>query len=473
MKLLDLAPEILAEIIQETVLAVDVGQAFRLRLVCSKTCVAELRPLAEQLTESFEAQALRAIFTTRVIRDCQNYHICRLGGEVIVPKYLESRSLAGSEDGNQLLAAIRCTAKSLVVSDGVDSQHTWNNNISALCQAATTHLSYKEVLRLLHPKKDGIDPWIPYKPPSSNTKIEDEVDAFVGAAYIGNVVKVHEALLSCSDVQRGSRFFGYPLQCACAEGHKDIVIMLLEHGVKGLRDVPSRRYGSIGFGTPLQSACSGGREDIVRLVLDPKYKLSVSDFEYYDSALRAARGGHLDIVMLLLQKGAPRTIAKQPLLDVVQEASRHGQEDFVRNFVNHKPFTVEHFGVALRFALAAAAAYGHFDLVQLLLAQDAKGEYGNLWSPFFHASRQGFERVVRLLLEHGVDTTEWPSIISPAATAGQAHIVSFLLENQATLSPNGYGSDGVLALERALKGGHQAVVHLLNDHGISSAMVEH
>ena len=39
MKLLDLAPEIVAEIIQETVLAAGVGQAFRLRLVCSKACV--------------------------------------------------------------------------------------------------------------------------------------------------------------------------------------------------------------------------------------------------------------------------------------------------------------------------------------------------------------------------------------------------------------------------------------------------
>ena len=39
MKLLDLAPEILAEIIQETVLAVRVGKAFHLRLVCSKSYV--------------------------------------------------------------------------------------------------------------------------------------------------------------------------------------------------------------------------------------------------------------------------------------------------------------------------------------------------------------------------------------------------------------------------------------------------
>ena len=39
MKLLDLAPEIPAEIIQERVLAVEISQAFRLRLVCSKACV--------------------------------------------------------------------------------------------------------------------------------------------------------------------------------------------------------------------------------------------------------------------------------------------------------------------------------------------------------------------------------------------------------------------------------------------------
>ena len=425
-------------------------------------------PLAEQLVGAFNAQALRAIFTTRVIRNCQDHVSSSLGAEVIVPKYLESRSLAGSEDINRLLTAIRCTAKTLAVGDGVDSQHTWNSNINALCQAATIHLSCNEVLRLLDPKKDGIDHWSFYKPLSSNTKLEDEVDAFVGAAYIGNIVKVHKALSSLSDVQRGSRFFGYPLQCACRGGHKDIVVMLLEHGVKGLRDVPSREYGPIGFDNPLQSACSGGREDIVRLLLDPKYKLGVSEFEYYDSALRAARGGHLDIVMLFLQKGAPGTIAEDRLLDLVQEASKHGQEEFVRNFVNHKAFTVQHFEVALGLALSAAAGFGHLGLVQLLLAQDAEGEYGDLWGPFFHASRQGHERAVRLLIEHGANTTEWPRILYPAASAGQAHIVSFLLENRASLSPKGYGTDAVLALGSAMRRGHQSVVRVFNHHGIST-----
>lgn len=387
---------------------------------------------------------------------------------MIVPKYLEFRCLAGSEDSNQLLTAIRRTAKTLVLGDGENHQHTWNKTISALCQAATIHLSYMEVLRLLDRKKDGIDHWKFYEPLSSNTRLEDEVDAFVGASYIGNTVKVHEALLNCSDVQRGSRYFGYPLQCACREGHRDIVIMLLEHGVKGLRDLPDRRYGPVGFGAPLQSACSGGREDIVCLLLDPKCKVDVSENEYFDSARRAARGGHLDIVMLLLQKGAPRNIPKEYLGDLVCEASKHGQENFVRNFVIHKPFTVEYFEVALKLALYEAANSGHLNIVQLLVVQDAKGEYGSLWAPFFGASRHGHERIVRLLLEHGVDTTEWrPSILTPAAAGGQAHIVSFLLENWATLSPKGYGADGVLALERAMKKGHEAVVRVLNHHGIS------
>ncbi|KAM0796824.1 ankyrin repeat-containing domain protein [Usnea florida] len=455
MKLLDLAPEILAEIIQETVVAVRVGQAFRLRLVC----------------KTFDAQALHAIFTTRVIQECRLCMFGTLGGEVIVPRYLKLRCLAGSEDSNQLISAIRRTAKNLVVGDGEDNQHSFDKNVSALCQAATTHLSYQEVLSLLDPEEIGIDAWTHHNSLRSNAKLDDEADAFAGAAFTGNVVKIHEALASCSDVKRGSRFFGYPLQCACSECHGDIVVILLEHGVKGIRNIPSWKSCTAGFGTPLQSACSGGREDIVGLLLDPKYKLQVSRFEYYDSALRAARGGHSDIVMLLLEKAAPnslrKVIIKENLENVVAKASRHGQMDFVRTFIEHKSFTATFYEVALKLSLCEAAQHGHLLLVQLLLAQDAKGAYGDLWTPFFNASSRGFERVVRLLLEHGADTTKWPNILFPAASAGQAHIVSFLLENRATLSPQGYGDEAVRALECAMKGGHEAVVRVLNHHGIS------
>ena len=386
---------------------------------------------------------------------------------MIVPRYLESRSLAGSEDSNQLLTAIRRTAKHLVVGDAVENQHTWDKNISALSQAATTHLSSKEVLRLLDPENQWVDPWTYYKPLSSDAKLEDEIDAFVGASYIGNIVKVYELLWSCPNVQRGSRFFGYPLQCACREGHKDIVIMLLEHGVTGLCDAPSDAYDLASFGTPLQSACSGGHEDIVRLLLDPKHKVSVSDRHYYSAALRAAQGGHLDIVMLLWEKAAPKTYFKGHLGNLFIEASRHGRKEFVRIFIERESITLPNFEFYLRLSIIPAAEQGHLDVVRLLLAQDAKGGYGGLWDPFFYASRQGFERVVRLLCEHGANTTDWENILYPAARAGQAHIVNFLLENRATLSPKGYGNHAVLSLRRAMKEGHEAVVRVLNHHGIS------
>ena len=422
-----------------------------------------MRPLVEQLAEIFDAQAIGAIFTTRVIQDCEGCKPDHLGAKVIVPKYLESRSLAGSEDSNQLLTAIRRTAKNFVVGDGVENPYTWDKNISALSQAATTHLSSKEVLRLLDPENQ----WTYYKPLSSDAKLEDEIDALVGASYIGNIVKVYELLWSCPNVHRGSRFFGYPLQCACREGHKDIVIMLLEHGVTGLCDAPSDPYDLASFGTPLQSACSGGREDIVRLLLDPKHKVSVSDRRYYNAALRAAQGGHLDIVMLLWEKAAPKTYFKDNLGNLLMDASQHGRKEFVRTFIERESFTLPKFEFYLRVSLIPAAKQGHLDVVRLLLAQDAKGEYGGLWDPFFYASRQGFERVVRLLCENGANTTEWPNILYPAARAGQAHIVSFLLENRATLSPKGYGNHAVLSLRRAMKEGHEAVVRVLNHYGIS------
>ena len=430
-----------------------------------------MRSLAEILAETFDAQALRAIFTTRVIRDCQDRRPGFLGAEVIVPKYLESRSLAGSEDSNPLLTAIRRTAKNLVVGDSEDSQQSYDKNISALCQAATTHLSAPMVLRLLDPKQDGSDPWTYYKPSSSFAKLEDDVNVFVGAAYMGNIVKVHEALSSRSNVHCESRFFGYPLPCACKEGHKDIVMLLLEYGVKSLRDIPSDNYHTSGFGSPLQSACLGGCEDIVRLLLDPKYNIGVSVNENYDSVLRAARGGHSAIVKLLLEKAAPSSILKGTIIcnleQIVAEASRHGQKDFVRTFIEHKSFTGKFFEYALKISLSEAAKQGHLLLVQLLLAQDAKGQYGDLYTPFCNASSQGFERVVRLLLEHKADTTEWPQILIPAAIGGQAHIVSFLLENRATLNPNGYGAYAVQALRYAMIRGHEAVVRVLNHHGIS------
>ena len=90
----------------------------------------------------------------------------------------------------------------------------------------------------------------------------------------------------------------------------------MNHGKFPLRgcDLSQSYLLPLSFGTPLQSTCLGGHEDIIRLLLEPRYKLSTSDFEFYIASLQAALGGHLNIVMLLLKKAAHRTMHREFIL---------------------------------------------------------------------------------------------------------------------------------------------------------------
>ncbi|CAF9930744.1 hypothetical protein IMSHALPRED_008268 [Imshaugia aleurites] len=369
---------------------------------------------------------------------------------------------------NQFTAAIRRAAETLAVGTGVDTQHTWGKNISALCQAATINCHPRTVLHLLSSKKERSSACNDNESMKSIMEIQDEVDVLVGAAYTGNFAKVREILASNYDVQRGSRFFGSPLQCACSRGYKDIVILILEHGADvndgelPLGVLSPRHTYPLGFGTPLQSACLGGHGDIVRLLLEPKYELSTSHSEYYIAALQAARGGHLNVLTLLIEKAAPGTIEREFLLS---EASKHGQEDLVRIILNNETSMIPDLRYALGLSLEEAANRGYHQIVRLLLAHGANEELETLWGSFYAASRGGYEQVVRLLLEHRAE--EWPDVLGPAASKGQAHIIAFLLESQVNRQSEWWSYYAGSALEVATKEGYDSVVRILVDHGVN------
>ncbi|KAJ3284877.1 hypothetical protein HK104_009745 [Borealophlyctis nickersoniae] len=124
-----------------------------------------------------------------------------------------------------------------------------------------------------------------------------------------------------------------------------------------------------------------------------------------DALVRAAEGGHLDVVCLLLEKGA----------DVHAE----GDE-----------------------ALRLAAEYGHLEVIRLLLEKD-----------------NGHLDVVRLLLEKGADVQadkalDWP------AMKGHVEVVRLLLEKGADVHTHGEE-----ALHLAAANGHLDVVRLLLQKG--------
>ena len=408
---------------------------------------------------------LRAIFATRVIHNYRCGILRGPGVDATVSKYLELRSLADSKYNNQLTAAIRRAAEALVVRDDTDVRTSWYNNVRALCQAATIHCHPETLLRLLgSSEQDWRSIWKDNE--FMNTAIER--DTFVGAVYIGNIEKVREMLASSGDAQRGS-IFGYPLQCACSGGHKDIAILLLEHGAdvnhgeSTLGNVTLELLRPFNFGTPLQWACLGGHEDIVRMLLEPKYDLSTSHSECNIAAIQAARGGNFNIVRLLEGKVAGKMRRGKLLL----EATKYGQLDFVRTLLNDEASLVPNLESALKLSLHEAANRGYHQIVRLLLVQGAKADYGSLWFPFSVASRGGYERVVRLLLDQGTITNTWPHILVPAASNGQVHIVTFLLESRIDVSSEGYLDQLVHALKAALSAGHESVVREIVDHGVS------
>ncbi|CAD6577971.1 MAG: hypothetical protein ASARMPREDX12_008580 [Alectoria sarmentosa] len=381
MKLLDLSAEVVLEALKQTVVAAGFGRAFRLRRVC----------------KIFDAEVLRAIFTTRVIQDYPRGIEPHSGAEVIISRHLESgslnRSSADFQNCNKFTAALRRAAETLAFEDCIYNQHTWGKTIRALSQAATIHCCPEMVLRLLKSKHDGgnsarnEDEIV-----KSVLNVESERDVFVGAAYTGNIVTVREMLTSSRHAQRESKFFGHhPLQCACSGGRKDIVVQLLEHGADishgktSLRDAPVE-FRPWYFGSSLlQSACLAGHEDIVRLLLEPKYEIRMFHSEFRIAILQAARGGHLNILMLLLEEARPGTIRRKFLLS---EASKCAE------------------------------------------------------------------------------TNGWPNILMPAASKGQAHIVTFLLESQADPNVEGGSAKAVDALKLAKHFGYESVVRTFINHGV-------
>ena len=422
------------------------------------------------MIELFDAEVLRAIFSTRVIQEYRRGIHRSPGVDATVSKYLEFRSLADIEYNHQLTAAIRRTAEALAPRDATDVQHSWCNNVRALCQAAITHCHPETLLCLLGSEQDWSSAWN-Y---NEFMKTVIERDTLVGAAYIGKIEKVREILASSGDAQRGSTF-GYPLQCACSGGHKDIAILLLEHGADVnhgkaiLGDVALELGHPFNFGTPLQWACLGGHEDIVRMLLEPKYELSTSHSDYNIAALQAARGGHFNIVSLL-----EGTVAgKMRRGNLLLEATKYGQLDFVRTLLNDEASLVPNLKSALKRSLREAANRGHHQIVRLLLVHGVKADYGNLWTSFSVASRGGYERVVRLLLDQGTITNTWPDMLVPAASKGQAHIVTFLLESRVDVTSEGYLDQIVYALKAALSAGYESVVRIIVDHGISMEEVVH
>ncbi|GBE79586.1 Ankyrin repeat protein nuc-2 [Sparassis crispa] len=160
--------------------------------------------------------------------------------------------------------------------------------------------------------------------------------------------------------------------------------------------------------TPLVYAVLKGSVDCVRVLLE-EGKVSVQEGQVSSNLMPlslAAHAGHLDVVILLLQHGAPSI------------ANTNGE-----------------------YPIHLAAQEGHADICRLLALQegwDISDKY-NEWTPLFHAARFGREAALQVLLEIGsrVHLTDevGNSAVYYAAWYGHRTCVTLLLEASAKMSP--------------------------------------
>lgn len=148
-----------------------------------------------------------------------------------------------------------------------------------------------DIERMRRMLADGID---------VNTVVSGDGTALIGAARAGQVRMVEFLLDENADPNVAARGDGNPLIAAAAAGELEIAEMLLNAGADRDEVVP-------GDENPLMQASWHGHSQVVRMLLDRGADANASAWE--DGELRtplrlARRGGHEDIVQMLIAGGA-------------------------------------------------------------------------------------------------------------------------------------------------------------------------
>ncbi|EWC44545.1 hypothetical protein DRE_06717 [Drechslerella stenobrocha 248] len=265
-----------------------------------------------------------------------------------------------------------------------------------------------------------------------------------------------------------------PLWMASQQGHTKIAKLLIEDCKADVNTkVPDSHR------TPLHQAAQGGRTEIVKLLLANGADPDARDSSGVSPLWTAAQKGSAEIVKLLLNlndaEPLPRPDGATPKVDPnvvtsdgkrtpLHQAAQNGCVDVVRILLERgaDPDPRDQHGIS---PLWSAAQGGFEEIVKMLLAtKGADAEVistsGSNRRPLHQAAQNGHTGVCKLLLAHGVqheplDNTNCSPLFF-AAQGGHAEIVEILLSK---------GSSPENAWEKGNKGGRRYCLHQAAQNG--------
>ncbi|KUM59493.1 hypothetical protein ACN42_g7648 [Penicillium freii] len=251
-----------------------------------------------------------------------------------------------------------------------------------------------------------------------------------------------------------------PLHTAACSGHAEVVKLLLEKGAK-------IHNGSDGSETPLYCACLNGHHQVAQMLLQWEPELMTTHEEWIP-LFAASKCGFLDIVQLLIQKGAdigaPGSFRETPLYI----ACENGHIEVVRLLLD-KGADVHHRNQFGWTPVNTASDEGFSDIVLLLIERGADINVPNVFgqTPLYNASWGGHIKVVRLLLDEGAEihyrSQSGCTLVNDASEAALLGIVQLPIGGGADIEVQNESSDAPLYV--ACENGHIDVVRLLLDKG--------